>query len=111
MLKKSDSHRVMFLDTGEVFNCTGTETLLKALTRTGMRNIPVGCRGGGCGVCKVEVLTGRFRAQPMSRSHINEQDLACNRVLACCIVAESDLEIRVIGRMQRMIYGARKFSR
>ena len=99
-------HRVMIDETGESFACGDSESALSALARSGRRGIPVGCRGGGCGVCKVEVLVGCFRKRAMSRSHVTEQDEACNRVLACCIFPESDLKVRVLGKMQRAIFRA-----
>ena len=34
--------------------------------------IKVGCRGGGCGICKVRVVKGRYHCSKMSRIHISE---------------------------------------
>jgi ferredoxin len=67
----------------------------------------LGCRGGGCGVCKVEVVEGRFSKRPMSRSHVSEEDEARQQVLACCIVPETDLHLRVVGRLQRALTRSR----
>ncbi len=94
-------HHVHLADTGESFTCDDTETALNALARSGRRGIPLGCRGGGCGVCKVQVLQGDYSKKPMSRSHISENDEAAHEVLACCIVPRSDLQLRVIGRMRK----------
>ena len=35
------------------------------------RRLPVGCRRGGSGVCRVRVLSGEYRSDRMSRSHIS----------------------------------------
>ena len=44
--------------------------------------IQVGCRGGGCGVCRVEVLAGDvYTAKRMSKAHVTEADLAHGIVL------------------------------
>lgn len=91
---------VEIVDSDETFVCSSTQNVLEGMVRLGRRGIPSGCRGGGCGVCKVEVLHGHYRRKRMSRSHIDEDDLEHDRVLACRIYPESDLIIRVIGKMK-----------
>ncbi|WP_431475415.1 2Fe-2S iron-sulfur cluster-binding protein [Marinobacter sp. KM021] len=34
-----------------------------------MKCVPVGCRGGGCGFCKIRVLEGDFECGKMSKVH------------------------------------------
>jgi len=97
------SHRVTIADTGEAYACNSAETVLVGLARLGKRGIPVGCRGGGCGVCKVEVVSGQYRKRVMSRTHVNADDEACHRVLACCIYPSSDVVVRAIGAMQKSL--------
>lgn len=97
------SHRVTIADTGEAYSCNSAETVLVGLARLGKRGIPVGCRGGGCGVCKVEVVSGQYRKRVMSRTHVNADDEACHRVLACCIYPSSDVVVRAIGAMQKSL--------
>lgn len=97
------SHRVTIADTGEAYACNSAETVLVGLARLGKRGIPVGCRGGGCGVCKVEVVSGQYRKRVMSRNHVNADDEACHRVLACCIYPSSDVVVRAIGAMQKSL--------
>jgi ferredoxin len=55
--------------------------------------VRIGCRRGGCGVCKVRVLEGSYRATPMSRAHVSEDDQAEGLVLACCVYPETDLTV------------------
>lgn len=97
-------HQVVIDETGESFACASAETALNALSRSGRKGIPVGCRGGGCGVCKVQVLAGEFRSRPMSRCHVSEADEARREVLACCIYPQSDVKLRVVGKMQKAIF-------
>ena len=59
------------------------------------RRLPVGCRRGGCGICRVHVTSGRFRSDVMSRAHVSEADEAAGIVLACCIYPLSDLVLRL----------------
>ena len=96
-------HRVTLVDSGESFVCEPQESVLHGLARLGKRGIPVGCRGGGCGICKVEVLSGEFRKRVMSRDHVSVDDEAHHRVLACRICPEGDLTLKVIGLMQKAL--------
>lgn len=65
--------------------------LLKGLPR----RLPVGCRRGGCGICRARVLEGTYERAPMSRSHVSVEDEAAGIVLACAIYARSDLTLRL----------------
>jgi len=58
------------------------------------RRLPVGCRRGGCGVCRVRVTVGSYRSDAMSRAHVSAEDEAAGLVLACCIYPLSDLSLR-----------------
>lgn len=90
-------------ETGETFRCSSAETLLDGMARLGRKGIPVGCRGGGCGVCKVQVNTGEFRKRVMSREHISIEDEAAGRVLACRVYPESNLHLTVLGKMKKSV--------
>ena len=58
------------------------------------RKLPVGCRRGGCGICRVRVLEGDYRVGPMSRAHVSPEDEAAGVVLSCAIWANGDLVLR-----------------
>jgi len=98
------THRIILSETGESFNCLDNETVLNALARSGKRGIPIGCRGGGCGVCKVKVLVGDFTKRPMSRDHVSVLEELNNEVLACCMLPKSDVKVQVLGKMQRAMF-------
>lgn len=95
--------RITLLDTGECFDCHADESVLHGLARLGKRGIPVGCRGGGCGVCKVEVVSGAFRKKVMSRAHVSAEEEARGAVLACRICAEGDLQVKAVGKLQQAV--------
>lgn len=59
------------------------------------RRLPVGCRRGGCGLCRARVLKGTFKHGPMSRAHVSEEDEANGVILACAIYPLSDLLLRL----------------
>ncbi len=73
------------------FNMQTGQTLLAGMEKSTCRAIDVGCRGGGCGLCKVKVLSGVFTTKCMSRRHISEQQQAEGYALACRLLPESDL--------------------
>jgi ferredoxin len=90
-------------ETGESYRCSDQETLLVGMEKLGKRGIPVGCRGGGCGVCKVEVVSGGYTKRRMSREYISEEDEAAGRVLACRVRPTGDVVLRVIGLMKKNV--------
>jgi ferredoxin len=81
------------------FPCRDGESVLAAVHRLGQKGIPIGCRSGGCGVCKVAVLSGSYDAGPMGRDHVSEGEEAAGQVLACRIYPRSDLHLQVLGKM------------
>lgn len=86
---------------GETFPCDESQNVLAAMLRLGRRGVPSGCRGGGCGVCKVEVLEGDFDTLAMSAQHVSESERAAGMALACRLTPRSDLTLRVVGKMAR----------
>jgi len=76
--------------------CPSNVTLLKA-ARDQFIPIPTGCIRGGCGMCKVKVLDGKFE-QEMIRSHdaLSDEELVKGFALACCMKAKGDIEIITI---------------
>jgi ferredoxin len=96
-------HTVTIEDDGSSYRCSDTLTLLEGMESLGKKGIPVGCRGGGCGVCKVHVLSGSYTKRVMSREHVSEQDEAQGCVLACRVRPTSALSLRVIGQMKKNV--------
>ena len=90
-------------DSGESYRCASSESLLHGMARLGKRGIPLGCQGGGCGVCRIQVVAGEIRVKAMSRDHISADDEAKRRLLACRVFPESDVAVRVIGKLNKNI--------
>lgn len=65
------------------FDCAEGELLLPAMEKAGSHAIHVGCRKGGCGMCKVRVLEGHYQTLKMSRAHVSETEEQAGFVLAC----------------------------
>lgn len=94
---------VVIEETGESYRCSPQESLLVGMERLGKKGIPVGCRGGGCGVCKVEITAGSFKKKVMSREYVSVEDEAAGRVLACRVMPTSDIRLRVLGKMGKNV--------
>ena len=94
---------VLIEETGETFRCSPNESLLVGMERLGKKGIPVGCRGGGCGVCKVEITSGSYLKRVMSREYVSAEDEAADRVLACRVRPSSDITLKVLGKMAKNV--------
>lgn len=77
------------------FECTAEESILGAMERAGRVAIPVGCRRGGCGACRVRITDGEFTASKMSVRYVSATELASGIVLACCVRPLSNLAIEL----------------
>ncbi len=96
-------YEIRIQNTGETYVCTDTRTLLEGMEALARRGIPVGCRGGGCGVCKVRIEAGAVRTEKMSRSHVSETDEAEGVVLACRAYPTTDVQLRALDKMARCV--------
>lgn len=94
-------HTVRILETDETLACSDQQSLLQSMERLGRKGIPVGCRNGGCGVCKVQILEGDCVRRVMSRAHVPLAEEQAGFALACRINPTSDMTVRVVGKMSR----------
>lgn len=81
------------IDGGAAFGCAPGESVLLAMERAARHDLPVGCRGGGCGICKVRVLAGAFTTGKMSRAHISAEDQRAGLALACRLYPSGDMRL------------------
>jgi ferredoxin len=93
------SYQVVMADSGTAFRCRPGQSVLEAMAAGGARCIPVGCRGGGCGVCRVQVMTGSYRLGRMSAAVISADEARGGLVLACQLYPLSDLRIVRVPRV------------
>lgn len=68
-------HKIQVLNQEQEFLCPSGITLLVGMEAINSHCIDVGCRGGGCGVCKIKVINGSFLSKRMSKAHITDEDL------------------------------------
>ena len=94
-------HAIKLVDTQEDFFCREDQHLLQGMQnyqigKAVLDTIPVGCRGGGCGVCRIRILSGQFESKKMSCKHITGEDRERGIALACRIYPRSELSIEVL---------------
>ena len=82
------------------FHAAEGQTLLVSSEQSLHKAVDVGCRGGGCGVCRIRVLSGSYEAKVMSKTHIGEFERSNNIVLACRIFPTSDMEVKTLRQPQ-----------
>ena len=87
-------HRIQIVGGGE-FSCGEGERVLLAMERCGSSDIGVGCRGGGCGICRVKVVEGGYKTGKMSAAKVSESDREAGYALACRLYPAGDLLIEV----------------
>lgn len=79
------------------FPCGEEQSVLSALAPLHRRRIECGCRGGGCGVCRVEILSGEVETGPMSVAHVSAEERAQGIALSCRVYPRSAVKLRVLG--------------
>ncbi len=77
------------------FLCSADKPLLIAMERQAKDLIPVGCRGGGCGRCRIRIISGEIEAKKMSKKFVGEAELKENLTLACRTFPRSDVVFEV----------------
>ncbi|MDR1968899.1 MAG: 2Fe-2S iron-sulfur cluster binding domain-containing protein [Burkholderiaceae bacterium] len=97
------AYTVHIEDTGESYRCVDYRSVLQGMEALGRKGIPVGCRQGGCGVCKIRVIEGSYSKRVMSRAHVTAEEEAAGCVLSCRIQPTSDLRLSVLGSMKKNV--------
>lgn len=80
------------------FSVQAGDSLLKGMEKAGVSIVGVGCRGGGCGLCKIHVLGGEFETGKMSALHVSHEDSMVGRILACRCYPTTDIEFKLIDK-------------
>ncbi|PNQ04501.1 2Fe-2S iron-sulfur cluster binding domain-containing protein [Sphingobium sp. SA916] len=76
---------------GVRFPCRADQSLLAAMIATGRKALAVGCRSGGCGVCRIRIQAGRCSTGHMNRAVVSAADEQSGIVLACRAYPSSDI--------------------
>lgn len=95
------SHRVAIGAGAQAFACGEDDNVLAAMEKARCTGIPVGCRNGGCGACRVRVTAGEYAVRKMNRAVVSQADEAAGCVLACRLYPRGDITVLPLGRAWR----------
>jgi len=88
---------------GEVIYLDPAETVLSGLYKAGFA-YAVGCRRGGCAVCKVDCLSGEFTYDhPIADSVLTDGERTDGTCLTCRAVPRGDITIEMRDEDLRLI--------
>lgn len=79
------------------FECPPEKSLLHGMESQSVKAINVGCRGGGCGFCKIRILEGEFEAKKMSIKFVTKEEQAAGFALSCRVFPRSDMRVMAVG--------------
>lgn len=79
---------------GDAVACSPDETVLTAILGAGA-SVVFGCRGGGCGTCKMRVISGEVAHGRCSAAVLPEEEKQSGWFLSCQARALSDLTIEL----------------
>ena len=86
---------VTILPDGLQVTAAGAETVLKALSRAGLK-YRVGCKRGGCGICKVQLVLGEVRYErPIADSVLSDDERVAGICLSCRAVPITNIAIEL----------------
>ena len=77
---------------GGTVACGAEESVLAAILRSGA-SVMFGCRGGGCGTCKMRVISGHIEHGRCSAAVLLEEEKESGWFLSCQARALTDLTI------------------
>jgi CDP-4-dehydro-6-deoxyglucose reductase len=99
---------VTVLPDGIRISAADGETVLAALGRAGLR-YRIGCRRGGCGVCKIQLVGGEVRYErPVAESVLSDDEKVAGICLSCRAVPITNVlvELQEGDRLRRVLpYG------
>jgi ferredoxin len=96
---------VTILPDGVQVTAMEAETLLRALARAGLR-YRVGCKRGGCGICKVQLKLGEVHYErPVAESVLTDDERVEGICLSCRAVPLTNvvIELQESDRLRRVL--------
>jgi len=87
-------YTITLLPFDKQFTCNDDETILQAAIRQGF-NLRYGCKHGGCGMCKAQIIEGEVDNSEASGFALMDFEKQQGLALLCCAYAESDITIEL----------------
>ncbi len=88
------TYEIRIVGSARTVRCAPGQDILAAAIRSGADWLPIGCRGGGCGVCRISVRSGSYETGRMAKRHVTG-DSPGRLALACRVYPSSDLVIEL----------------
>ena len=88
------SYTVSLSPLGDAVVCRGDESVLAAILRSGAK-VVFGCRGGGCGTCKMRLISGAVDHGRCSAAVLSHEEKAAGAFLSCQARPLSDLTVEL----------------
>jgi ferredoxin len=99
------AHRITMTPVGDTVWCRPRETVLAAILASGA-SVRFGCRGGGCGTCKMRAITGQIDHGRPSAAVLSPEDREAGWFLSCQASPSSDLAIELTAANRyRVVFG------
>jgi CDP-4-dehydro-6-deoxyglucose reductase len=93
--EKNGHQEVTIVPDGLTVSAGPEDTLLRALAKAGLR-YRVGCKRGGCGICKVHLLAGEVRYErPIAESVLSDDERVEGVCLSCRAVPLTNIVIEL----------------
>ncbi|HIL84247.1 MAG TPA: 2Fe-2S iron-sulfur cluster binding domain-containing protein [Pseudomonadales bacterium] len=89
----SEDFEIVVLNRDQRFRCKPGKSLLSGMEYQQSKAIEVGCRGGGCGICRIKILSGEFEGKKMSIKHVTQDQAEEGMALSCRVFPQSDMVI------------------
>jgi len=96
---------ITILPDGERVVARPDENVLTALTRAGL-GYRIGCKRGGCGICKVHLLLGEVRYErPIAESVLSDEERVAGICLSCRAVPLTNvlIELQEGDKLRRLL--------
>ncbi len=92
-----EKYKITVVNKDITYNCSETQNLLVSLEALHPAKFIAGCRQGGCGYCRIKIISGTFKTGPMNKEHVSDEDLDQGIVLACRTYPTSDISYEFLG--------------
>jgi len=89
-------HKITVENKDDEFDCSPEKSLLSGMEQQAKKAIAVGCRGGGCGYCKIRILSGEYDTKKMSIKFVTHEEQQQGFALSCRVFPRSDMNIIAI---------------
>lgn len=86
------SFRISLAGTSQEFSCGADEVLVRAALRAGI-GLPYECNMGGCGACKLQLVSGEVETVWPDATGLNDRDRRRQQILGCQSRPKSDCAI------------------